>query len=421
MRARPMVCVRDRTVVCGDRSVELPDYSGRVAAERIAEAIRAVYMEATGEIMLAIPLSWCYVQVITVPQRRPKHVALVFALEEFLPIEAERLTCDFVRIAPGRFLGVAVETDRLVSLVERLALEGLQIGSIVPESFIIARDASGDQIVCDCDHMVYVQLDGSRIGDVRGVRLPEALDVADWAETIVAQLGDCDRPFQVYCAGPDSWRIGLAERIEQDVLPPSPSIDGRTHSAAACDLAHGALAPAVLNRARDRSNQRLAIILCAALLMIAGGLGWKTSRIESQRADIARWHKTTFSDVFRGEAVPRGIRLRVASERKRLEALKNVDQVAPGSLDALEILQHVIAALPEGVRARFDELRIEDGRITLRGLSRSHADADALARGLDEAPSIQCPPARSDRDRNAGVRFFLQARLATEQEHADES
>ncbi len=87
--------------------------------------------------LLAIPSSWCLSASISIQglPRRHKHQAMLYRLEEHLPIPVEDLTGDFA-VHNGRALGVATRTDRLRILVEALEKAGIAVQSICPSSLL---------------------------------------------------------------------------------------------------------------------------------------------------------------------------------------------------------------------------------------------------------------------------------------------
>ena len=112
------------------RSAELPLPARQMPADELVAALTPLLADVprAGSTTLTLPASWCYVHTCSVPQRRPTRAVLTYALEEFLPVEAECLTADFVRTAAGEHIGIAVETQRLLPLIA-----GLQALSLAPE------------------------------------------------------------------------------------------------------------------------------------------------------------------------------------------------------------------------------------------------------------------------------------------------
>ena len=138
MAAELLICVADWGVTVkipagplGRAETQpLPTSATSLAFDELAEAVLAALgrLDASNHTAtLVIPSSWCYVHRFEVAQRRPTRTLLAYALEEYLPLEIESLTCDFIRTATGAHIGVAIETERIRPLLDTLASKHIHV------------------------------------------------------------------------------------------------------------------------------------------------------------------------------------------------------------------------------------------------------------------------------------------------------
>lgn len=400
--------------------VDLPAPARTLMPGDLADAILG--LAGPGRCVLVLPSSWCYVQRFELPRRRPTRTMLECAFEEYLPSEIETLTCDFARVGPSAWLGIALETTRLQPLLGELAVRGVHVERITLD--VLAQpQPDGTLLWCGEEYVALLTCSGG-IRDLRVLRLAAG---EGWVERVAERLleqgasvaeksepppgmeappvdGGCSRSdmsvFVSGCANPE-LRSTLAARIGAVCVDPE-------LSAAAIDinLARGPLASQGVSEWPRLWERSAVIALVAAVLLIAALLTHR-ARLAARLQEIAAWEVRAYREVF-DDAPPAGVALRVASERRRLEAQSPARASAP---DALRLLRDVVAALPP-VRLDLQELRIEAGGVTLRGRTRDHADAEKLSQALDRLAGLDCSSPRTDRAKDGGVQFLVVAQVS---------
>jgi len=155
--------------------------------ETLAAKISAALDESgspAGRATLVLPSSWCYLHEVHVPQRRPSRQSLAYALEEFTPIEAEMLTCDFLPAVGSRRVGVAIETAPARTLLGALAAHALEIDRITIDILHACDDASvcEELLWCDDEHVTRLSRNGDGV-NLRVLRLSASSDGA-WLDRI---------------------------------------------------------------------------------------------------------------------------------------------------------------------------------------------------------------------------------------------
>ena len=104
-------------------------------ADTIAQTL-AEHGYANEELVLSIPSNWCLCASLptdNLPTGKARHQALIYRLEEHLPIAAEQFTADFNDPNnKSNTLGVCVETDRIKPIIDALEQRDIQIQSVCP-------------------------------------------------------------------------------------------------------------------------------------------------------------------------------------------------------------------------------------------------------------------------------------------------
>ena len=426
MAAEPHIYVADRSIwlespafAAKDSGMtKLPASSSSMEPEMLARSILGALGGSTESIRtatLVLPASWCYVHRFPIPQRRPTHAMLAYAFEEYLPVEVEQLTCDFVRATNGDYFGVGIETARTRRLLDTLAARDLTVAHLRVDVLDAAgRITFANRLLwCDDEHVACLRQCDRCVEEWRVVRL--APDVADeqWCERVTDHL-DLEEADALTIAGcVASERLtALASRRPGSSLPSSDA--ARRHSSALnIDLACDALASETQRAGLHRAWRRTAAVSLLGLLILAGALFVHRGRLQHQVESVAAWERSVFTELFPRQAVPTGIALRLASERRRLEGLTLARKPgAAGPTDALATLHGVVAALPRDLRVDLQDLRVEGSDVTLRGRLRDHRQAEQLATAIETRPAVDCDAPRTDRLKSGGVQFFLHARAA---------
>ncbi|MCC6680512.1 MAG: hypothetical protein IT445_06375 [Phycisphaeraceae bacterium] len=131
------------------------DAKGVVAEiRRTAEEAGAVLKE----LVLAIPSDACLAATISTEglHRGQRRSGMLYRLEEYLPKDAEQLTADFIA-HETHALGVAVETSRMLPLLEALDNEAIRVCALVPTAILVAQTAIRDKGIADGTLLLLVE------------------------------------------------------------------------------------------------------------------------------------------------------------------------------------------------------------------------------------------------------------------------
>jgi hypothetical protein len=344
---------------------------------------------------------------------------LAFALEEYLPVEIERMTCEFLRAANGDFIGVAVETARVRPLLEALAARNIGVECATLDVLAPAMPPDGSRLVwCDDGHAAILSTKDNRLDDLRIIRLAAGLSDDEWCRRLTAHLdddaGSRTDPLTAIAGCADEARLAaLATSLSASLA--DQSADGRSATTARVDfnLARDGLMPAAQRADLLGLWRRASAALLVALVLLSAGLGIQRARLQQQLGGITAWERDVYARLFPGQPAPTGVALRLASERRRLEGLTLADDSGQlERVDALETLRAVVAALPTDLRLDLQEIRIEGADLMIRGRTRDHQQAERLAAAIDAVDDVHCAAPRTDRHRAGGVQFFMHAQRA---------
>lgn len=407
-------------------------------AQRAAAALAELGYRGEG---LCLALSADYVltgriDVANLP-RRERRAAMVYRLEDELPIEAERLTADFLPPVAGRALGAAVETDRVRRLLDGLAAQGIEVAAVCSDSLLAAwRTCRNDGAEAD---YVLVAADGR----LELLRVAEGVPVA-WQSAagteellrhleadLLAQPLESVRP-RVHVVGllDEEVRSVLAEiagaevsvvtedaTVEDEVaLASAEQLTGR--GAGWVDFCRDRLASGSL---LDRLSGRVkaAVLLAVVFLATVTTLClWRAERY----SDLVRRHdaqqQTVYSDLFPQAGPQQNVLSRLRSDLKRLAGVSGQGTDVPQRADALETLRTVAASLPPEMRLRLTQLRIDPTAVVLHGEARSHGDAETVATALKRQGLATDAPSTEHLVRG-GVTFTLTAAPGAAKRPAD--
>jgi len=419
-------------------------------ADRVAAALGELGYDGRG-ICLGLPSEMVFIGQVDctgLPRRRRRNrsTAMLYRLEDHLPLDAEGLTADFLPPVGGRSLGLAAETDRVRDLVDALAASGVETECVCATALLAAWSAARD-LPEDCRYLVTAddrRADLLRLSDGRpvawysapadGPLLVQSLradllgagagdtgDTGDEGAPHLAVAGRLDddtaaqlaREVRVVAASTgDATVLDMAAQAAAVRLAGRPAgwVDFRRDALAAGSLIEGLGAPL-------KAAALLALVLLAT---VAALCAWRAMRYDAQAARYERRQATLYQELFPSGEVPPGIRSRLESQRSRLAALRGEGDETPGDVSALESLRAVAAGLPANVRLRVTELHLAPASIRIEGQARSHGDAETVARGLrmGEAEGrgpFDIDPPTTEHLARGGVAFTLTGRPAAPQ------
>jgi type II secretory pathway component PulL len=386
------------------------------------------------EVCLGLPSELVFsaqVETADLP-RKNRATALLYRLEEQLPLEAERLTADFFPPAGGRTLGVAVETRRLEPLLERLAEAGVEVANLCPTALLAAWQVLHQRQTEPPGH--YLLLAGPDGWDL--CRLADCQPAAWYAtarepDELVRSLNADLLAAPVEAARPVVEVLGelddaTARQIEQDAgvtltRSSEPSVSAAAAKAAALALAgHGA---GWIDLRRDHLAMKnvwvrlqplvraAAILGLALLLTITVLCYWRGRRYEAEARQFDALQLAAYQSVYPTGQVPPNMASRLRSEYARLSATSGEGYDVPRRQSALDNLRAIAANLPGDVRYRLTTVELSPASLLIEGQVRSHGEAERIAQALKRA-DLEIEPPATEQDSHGGVSFTITGKPA---------
>ncbi len=364
--------------------------------------------------------------------RKNRSAAMLYRLEEQLPLEAERLTADFLPMASGFALGFAVETAGLKEIVDKLLQNGIRVGAICPASLLAAfyvQSARGAEacnyiLISDEGRLELCRIDHRTLSNWYCLdSSPEKLSQSLAADMLSNQLpGDHPTVLVVGGLSPDA-ESRLKEDLDAKVIklekaarPAELAAQGAAQVLAgklSCvDFNRGALLPAGkwgplaghLKWARS-----LAIVLLVALSVSLGLRAWLYQGLTARHVGLQQGQ---YRRVFPTGPIPQDLNARMKSELARVSGISGGSEM-PTQPNAINTLGRVIAAMPDGMKFKINEIRVSPQEIILEGQVLNHGDAGILAQAINRAGFFAEAPKTQQLPRNE-VAFTLVARLSKE-------
>lgn len=362
--------------------------------------------------------------------RKDRAVALTYRLEEQLPLEAERITADFLPATAGAGLGVAVETARTKVIVDRLTALGVEVTAICPIVLLTlwqaleGRDDPADYaLVAGEDRVDIFRL----AGPCPAVWLTASSAPADLVDLLHAELlanpSAEGRPKALLVGkltDKAETTVRTDVRLEIESLGDQPPIKLATRAAGQLlagqhagwvDLRRDAMAlPNPWGRLSGLV--RCAVILgLAALAAMGAALYWQALAYDRLAGDLDNQQVTQFHRVFPNCRRPPNVTSRLRSELALLSGVSGTGYALPTRASALDTLRRITDNLPPAIRLRITDIQLDPAGFVLEGQTRSHSDAELIARTLKQG-NFEVDPPRTERLVAGGVAFTIIARLA---------
>jgi type II secretory pathway component PulL len=359
-----------------------------------------------------------------------KRAALAFLVEPALPWSVEDSVLDFEPSGTSTALVVASEAAPLRQLISGLQERGICVASVTPLARLgLAEHLAKSRILAPRYALIWGHGETADLWLVENDRPVlwrwVLLEIPAVAQTLT-QIALCEHEDFVLVGRnlPDQFLASLSEQtglesVEAIPLESEEPLDCAAQQAAAvlagrCDapleLCRDQLAPA--DRRRSIRRELRLLQGAAVLLILVLGLtaGFKGGQIEAIRADCETRRSELFHELFPNEKIPVAVNTRLQSEVTRLKGVRGESTDLPQLAPYLGVLERLLQALPESLRFRLLEVRIENGRLYVVGQVRAHGDADRIADGLRSA-GLDVGAPNTNRLEKEGVEFRISARV----------
>lgn len=409
------------------KSVNMPqDATPDQVSQQLADALAQNGYSGQG-VALALRSDLCLCATIDTDglPRKNARQAMIYRLEEKLPIAAEETVADFVTVN-GKALGVCVQTEKLAPVVEALEQRQVHIEIISPTAILAMQHKLTSATGNENDIFLWHHdrnLDLFALAGAKPIswRLLTQYNDDDLAMHLGIQATGATAPLRVAASGVESTTLN---RIAQMPEVQTSGSDHQSMSTAATLAANQIVTgkqTAWINLRRggvggtDRLKHvhtPLVSIVAAGLLFLAcltGAMWWRTRHYQQLATGYDKQQEVVYSQLYPDRPIPLNIKSRLASEQRRLAGLRGNDAQLPKQTTVLLVLRDALSCLPEQIRYRILEVQLDQNGLYLEGQARSHSDAEAIAAALNKLRIFNVAPPRTEKLSGKGIAFTIRA------------
>ena len=387
----------------------------RAIAERLATELARLGYAGQG-VMLTLPSSQCLAAAIDISGLpRGDHKAMLYRLEEKLPLAAESIVADFA-IGDGHAIGVCVREDIVSPLLNSLESSGVAVQAIAPAALLAAQqsieDSDSATVLLGEEHQINI------------IRLISGMPVS-WS-LIPGKAQDLGRHLHLMAMQQDSTvsirACGVDAALLQGTTATLISTPSRQLAAIAAasilagrkkpwiDLRRDALAVSDTLRLHRRALNTLLGAAAIFFLCLAADMLVLSHRYNQVSQSADRNIADHFTATFPGWALPSNVKPIVDAEYRKLGSAASGTLPPHAGDSAVTLLQSVLSALPKDLKYRLESMSFGDSRFDLQGRVRNFVDVDALAAAA-RRPGIDLPPPEAHRDSEGFWSFTLRGSL----------
>ena len=325
--------------------------------------------------------------------------ALSYELEQYLPLDAERMVIDIIAgprgIRTQRNLGLVVVADRgaLEAAISDMEETGDWIAGISARFLLVSQYWCQKNGLRD-GHLLW-QADNQDCWDYLKLNAgrPIKWRWLDSKAAIELVLNDAESG-SVHVVGnlPDDFAKQLEQASISAVVHKASDIDDWTAKAKRLWL-RGSWKPwsdfrgSVKTRYRSAPMYASLLVLTASILILlascAGYVFWKNGQLSDAISNGDAERTSTFERLFPRQSVPTDIPGRLTSELRKLESSKQELSKEPPIYSSFPIVIHFLKNLPEEATFRIDAIRAKSQQLSsVEGSAKSLTDFQSIVGSL---------------------------------------
>lgn len=391
------------------------------AVSDVADAAQAVALLLDSDLVLTAKFS------VDSPRQLRKPDAMLYELEEWLPVAAEDLSPAYIR-SDLDVLAITAVLPCVKVLISGLEDTGLKIDLVMPLLPLAVErhlervgrvDSHSALWLRDDGRGDLVQITNGRLAT--WIFLPEAeqclLDEWQYATLQAGQV----LSLHVYHSGspPQLWlnKLDGVNIVPSEACEKEPIIADALNCLR--EIRRGRREPvaplagitATSSRLKDPLRWDVRLVQLAFVLLLGATtlINWQaaaTLNAESRRLNVAA--EDVFRNVFPNSSLRSSVRARLESELAKLAGARADSNEVDFAGSVLPLLFDLLSALPEQMRFRLLEIRLDGQELHLTGEVRSFSDADRIAAAL-RGRGLSVTPPTTQRLPQQGVSFRLVA------------
>jgi hypothetical protein len=373
-------------------------------AAAVSEALSKAAYAGEG-ILLAIPSAWCFSASIAIGDL-PRHdcKAMLYRLEEKLPLAAEGVVADFI-LHREEALGVCAKLSTLAPLVEALESKQIPVQSIAPTVLLAAQmlEAAGQSsrvLLCGqpAGQVDLVAVDGTPLswasvpGGARAIKLQLELICMSLSAPPRIEAVELDAPVVSHLEKALSEPIHLHDGLTESIALDSASeiLAGRRRPW--IELRRGVLAIRDSLRLHRRPLNAVLAATVVLLLCLSASLLYRAHRYNVLVDSADRQMVDAFREQFPGWEVPSNVRVIVESEHRKAALAASGAAPTRSTRTALQTFADVLGRLPTEGRFSIDKMSFGESSFEMEGQVRSNDQLDGIASAARQAGMDVEPP-----------------------------
>ena len=366
-----------------------------------------------------------------------KREAVLYRIEEHLPLATEDIVADFVRRGSEVF-AVAVASNALEPVLKELQQRRLVIELVTPLAVLAWQRHFNANSVAGPSAAAWINHDNAGQLVLFEGRLPTRWVKFGSVSELCRQLAferlfsPGPLPLSIYCPPGHQIELNAISSLAQasfhtgeDMTLPSFAIgmlDAIRSGRSEPMLDFSQRMAGTARKGRGRFSFEVTLLQVGALLFLASMLLSNlivTSKYRAAVDKVISAQEDVWRESFPDSRLPRGIGPRLQSELAKMSGVRGTLENSVPDQSVLPPVVSVVQSIPKDMRFRLLDLRIEDQKLDLTGEVRDFADADQIATEIRRVGfMVMAPTTRRLAEQGVGLRLQgqLQSRGSNEGE-----
>lgn len=400
----------------GTEQIELPaDTTPDVVAGQFAQLCDSVN-QADKRCVLGLAADECFFADFELPATidAKDHGAITYELERHFPLDAEAMVSEHRYDASrGRIAALAIATKRQREIIDALEAVGIEVVSIIPTAFLIARalrqrgqatasfqlllfhESAAELLTVDADGIQQWRQFYDPDDELRrhqSIIAGRETTSQDTANQNVVVVGRTELRFET------DWPVQYCDATAKQLAAAGAKIALRGRWGRWPDLRRGALAPGDPLFAVATPLRWLAVAAAGCFLVLSIAAWYRGERLAEASESIRQQQRSAFQAAFPGRRVPMMLMRNVRSEHRKTLGSRGRGETVRMPIPATNVLRDLYRGLDhaqrvDGAKMRVIDLQINDGECSLTVRAVDSVHIGSIAKSLETVGFEVAPPA----------------------------
>lgn len=329
--------------------------------------------------------------------------SLRFSLESVLPVDAESIVAveiqNLGRRSIGSIAAVCVEVSHLKPIVDALEDAQSRVQFIVPNSIVALEQALEDNFLSFPSISIWMLDEAVESQQVEIIVLAKDRSLSTWQisgldiEVLEQHLMQLDaNSLPVLLCGNEEQIEKMASAVQRNFRSIECDRDELSKKRARLILSDSSSPWVDFRRdelamhdplRRNRNSLRtLALSVFLLIATLCGTLLWQAQRYQTISEQYKRKQQDLFRTAFPAQRIPAAILGRLKSEHTKAKGIRKTDPKSATAEAALLTLHRIIGGMSDAFPFEVEEIRIENGRISMEVELLSQQDTGRIVAAL---------------------------------------